>query len=162
MKYLIFLISIISFSLISSSCESLQNGPLASSDEQGNMLKPGEPISSAKEVKVAKIVYEDTQVQEIYWTDNDFDLPDFQSQTFTITSVEVCIVSDNETANVSAEMFGKKCSTPVSDCQLAAILCWEGEYPEEHPFYDGFDIHVSSTEVLETVEAVCSITYTIH
>jgi len=135
---------------------------LATNNEPGDMPKQGEPGSTHKEVKVTKIVYEGAQVQEIYWADSDFDLPDFQSQTFTITSVEVCIVSDNETANLSAEMFGKKCSTPVSDCQLAAILCWEGEYPEEHPFYDGFDIHVSSTEVLETVEAVCSITYTIH
>ncbi len=162
MKFFIFIISMLSLALIYSSCESFQDGPLAVANEQANLLKPGEATHAAKQVKVRKANYEGSQVREIFWDDRDFNLPDFQSQPFTITSVEVCLVSDNETAWLSAEMFGQICSTSAADCQLASVLCWQGEYPEEHPFYNGFNIHVTSTEVLETVEAVCSITYTLH
>ena len=101
-------------------------------------------------------------VREIYWADSDFNLPDFETQTFTITSAEVCLISANETAVLSAEMFGKTYQSPAPDCRLPSLLSWQGEYPEEHPFYSGFSIHVTSSEVLEAVEAVCVITYFIH
>lgn len=162
MKFLAFIVSIISLLLVFSACESFQDGPLATDQEQGNLLKPGEPSSTAPKVKVCKTIYEGSQVEEILWDDSHFSLPDFESQAFTIISVEVCLVSENETALLSAKMFGVTCSTVAADCQLPAVLCWQGEYPEEHPFYNGFSIHVTSSEVLEDVEAVCSITYILH
>ena len=124
-------------------------------------MKPGE-ISSVKEIKVSKVIYEGSDVSEIYWDDSDFALPNFESTIFTITSAEVHIISSNETALFNAEMFDQTYNTPIADRQLLTEFSWSGECPAEHPFYSGFSIYISSNEVLETVEAVAVITYTVH
>lgn len=162
MKLFIFIVSILSLVLVYSSCESLQDGPLAVNQTESDLFKAEQKSINGNKFKVCKAEFEGCQIGEICWNNKCFNLPDFNSQPFTITSVEICIISDNETANLRTEMFGQTCNSKLSDCQLATTVCWEGEYPEEHPFYGGFDIQISSTEVLETVEAVCSITYTIH
>ncbi len=158
----LFILLIVSFVLILTSCESFQDGPLAVDQTQENFLKPNQEASIDTKFKVCKAEFEGCQIGEICWNNKSFNLPDFKSQPFTITSVEICIISDNETANLCTEMFGQTCNSQLSDCQLATTVCWDGEYPEEHPFYNGFNIQISSSELLENVEAVCSIAYTIH
>ncbi len=159
MRVVIFTAFIFSMVLIFSSCESLQDGPLAVKNEEGNMLKP---LPTGKQVRVCKAVCEGCNVKEVCWTDKDFNLPDFETQPFTITSVELCLVSSSETANLCAGLFGESYTEAAGDCQLPTTFRWEGEYPEEHPFYDGFSIGVNSDEILADVEAVCSITYVVH
>jgi len=157
-----FTLLIMSFILILTSCESFQDSPLAVDQEQDNLFKPEQEATTETKFKVCKADFEGCQIGKICWNDKCFKLPEFNSQPFTITSVEICIISDNETATLCTEMFGQTCNSQLSDCQLATNVCWEGEYPEEHPFYNGFNIQISSSELLENVEAVCSIAYTIH
>jgi hypothetical protein len=112
--------------------------------------------------RVAKAVCEGCNLQEVCWQEKDFNLPDFYLTPFTITSAKVRIMTSNQTANLNAKLFDRCYQVSIDDRQLATIISWEGEYPEEHPFYDGFDFQVCSNEVLEDVEAVCTLTYVLH
>ena len=162
MRFLVIFSFFISLFILFSACESFQDGPLAVENGSADVNKPGEPLVLDKRVKVCKAYFEGCNVCKICWTDGDFDLPDFKNQTFTITSAQVSIVTDQPSACLSGEIFGQTCNATVSDCQLPIVLCWQGEYPEEHPFYDGFSIQIDANENLDDVEAVCVITYVIH
>jgi len=159
-----FILSILVFSLlfVFSACQSFQDGPLAVENEQDILNKTNKPAAAGKQIKVSKAYYDGSQVSRIYWDDSDFNLPDFEQQTFTITQVEINLVTDNKLTNLCATMFGQTCNATVSDCQLPTSLCWQGEYPEEHPFYNGFSIQIEASDVLDDVEAMCSITYILN
>jgi hypothetical protein len=148
--------------LVLNSCQSFDDGPLAVTDTNEDLYKLNSITAPGKQLRVTKANFECCDVKEIHWRDSDFELPDFNLQPFTITSVEVCIITDNETTMFTSDILGKVCQTSAAECQLATSLCWEGEYPEEHPFYDGFEIHIASTELLEAVEASCTITYLLN
>ena len=162
MKIVYSLILGISLILFLGSCQQGQDGPMAVDNEDNDFLKAGDPASRGKDVRVAKAVCEGCHLQEVYWSEKDFDLPDFDLNPFTITSVEVRIMTSNETANFNAKLFRDEYRIKADDRQLSTVFSWEGEYPEEHPCYEGFQFKVSSNEVLEDVEAICSVTYTMH
>jgi hypothetical protein len=113
----------LSLLLVFAACQSFQDGPLAVENEGDDLFKANTPASAGKQIKVSKAYFEGSHVPRIYWDDRDFDLPDFDQQAFTITQVEINLVTENESANLCATMFGQTFNATVSDCQLPTSLC---------------------------------------